>query len=109
MRLSGSLGQLLFIFVLALVMPSASGANVAPAYLDPGAVAPLRRGGAAHEIDLSTVFRDPDVTGSVVRISVRLGTVTKSVDVALFDQDKPITVANFLAYVNAGRYAGTFI
>ena len=35
---------------------------------------------------------------------VRLGTVLGAVDVALFGQQKPITVANFLNYVNQGRY-----
>ncbi len=83
-------------------------ANQPPEVLAAGSKAVLRRGAAVQEIDLRTLFRDPDVLGSAVRVSVRVGTVTKTVDLALFDQQKPVTVANFLAYVNAGRYANNF-
>src|SRR5262245_32532275 len=31
------------------------------------------------------------------------------VDVELFDQDKPVTVANFLRYVRVGAYEGNFL
>lgn len=56
-------------------------------------------GAAARSIDVSTAFADPDVS-----TVVRLNTVLGAVDVALFGQQKPITVANFLNYVNQGRY-----
>ena len=36
--------------------------------------------------------------------AVRLTTVLGAIDLALFGQQKPITVANFLNYVNQGRY-----
>jgi|GEM_PF-2354009 len=84
-------------------------ANVAPEFSDPGALPPLRRGGSMLPVDLRSLFHDPDVTGTAARISVRIGTVTKAIDLALFDQEKPITVSNFLAYVNAGRTAANFI
>jgi len=42
---------------------------------------------------------------SVVRFSSNVG----EIDMELFDTDKPLTVANFLAYVNAGRYNQSFI
>jgi cyclophilin family peptidyl-prolyl cis-trans isomerase len=58
----------------------------------------------AHQrsIDLTTAFADPDA-GTVVRLDTVLG----AIDLALFDLQKPITVANFLNYVNQGRYFKT--
>src|SRR6185437_3742908 len=52
-----------------------------------------------RSIDLSPDFSDPDVSAAV-----RLTTVLGDVDVALFGQQKPITVTNFLKYVDDGRY-----
>ena len=37
------------------------------------------------------------------------GTVFGDVEVELFDQDKPVTVSNFLYYVRSGGYQNTFI
>lgn len=54
---------------------------------------------AERSIDLSTVFSDPDVSDAV-----RMTTVLGAFDIALFGQQKPITVANFLNYVDQGRY-----
>lgn len=82
--------------------------NQAPEFLSSGASQTMRAGGTARDVDLSALFRDPDVLGTVVRVSVRIGTTTKPVDIALYDHDKPITVANFLRYVNDGKYAGSF-
>jgi Cyclophilin type peptidyl-prolyl cis-trans isomerase/CLD len=48
---------------------------------------------------LSTAFSDPDVSNAV-----RFATVLGNVDIALFGQQKPITVTNFLKYVDQGRY-----
>jgi peptidyl-prolyl cis-trans isomerase A (cyclophilin A) len=56
-------------------------------------------GAAARSIDLTTAFADTDVSAAV-----RLTTVLGPVDLALFGQQKPITVTNFLNYVNQGRY-----
>jgi cyclophilin family peptidyl-prolyl cis-trans isomerase len=42
---------------------------------------------------------------SVVRFSSNVG----EIDMELFDTEKPLTVANFLSYVNAGRYNESFI
>jgi cyclophilin family peptidyl-prolyl cis-trans isomerase len=55
--------------------------------------------GATRPIDLAAAFADPDVSAAV-----RLTTVLGDVDLALFGQQKPIAVANFLNYVNQGRY-----
>jgi cyclophilin family peptidyl-prolyl cis-trans isomerase len=52
-----------------------------------------------HRVDLATAFADSDVSNAV-RVTTDLG----AIDVALFGQQKPITVANFLNYLNQGRY-----
>src|SRR5256885_12096447 len=56
-------------------------------------------GAPARSIDLTTAFSDPDVSNAV-----RLTTVLGNIDIALFGQQKPITVTNFLKYVDQGRY-----
>jgi len=56
-------------------------------------------GAPARSIDLTTVFSDPDASAAV-----RMTTVLGTMDIALFGEQKPITVANFLNYVTQGRY-----
>jgi cyclophilin family peptidyl-prolyl cis-trans isomerase len=56
-------------------------------------------GAPAASIDISNAFSDPDASDAV-----RFGTVLGDVDIALFGQQTPITVANFLKYVDEGRY-----
>jgi len=56
-------------------------------------------GAAARSIDLTPAFADTDVTAAI-----RLTTALGPVDLALLGQQKPITVTNFLRYVNEGRY-----
>jgi len=56
-------------------------------------------GAGQRPIDLTTAFADSDVSAAV-----RLTTVLGTIDLALFGQQKPITVANFLNYVDQGRY-----
>ena len=56
-------------------------------------------GAGQRPIDLTTAFADSDVSAAV-----RLTTVTGAIDLALFGQQKPITVANFLNYVDQGRF-----
>lgn len=55
--------------------------------------------GATRPIELATAFADSDVSAAI-----RLTTVLGDIDLALFGQQKPITVANFLNYVSQGRY-----
>jgi cyclophilin family peptidyl-prolyl cis-trans isomerase len=56
-------------------------------------------GAGQRPIDLTTAFADSDVSAAV-----RLTTVLGNIDIALFGQQKPITVANFLNYLDQGRY-----
>jgi len=63
-------------------------------------------------------FRCPGILAAVALLSatasahssvVRFDTVLGAIDVQLYDDAVPLTVANFLSYVNSGRYSGTFI
>jgi cyclophilin family peptidyl-prolyl cis-trans isomerase len=56
-------------------------------------------GAPLRSIELSTVFSDPDASNAV-----RFGTVLGNIDIVLYGQQKPITVANFLQYVDQGRF-----
>src|SRR5215203_3262798 len=100
MLLRRILPRLFFAYLLLTVCQAV--ANVAPEYTAPAAAPVLRRSGTPKELDLKALFRDPDMPGSIVRVSARIGTATKPVDILLFDSTKPITVTNFLRYVNAG-------
>jgi cyclophilin family peptidyl-prolyl cis-trans isomerase len=55
--------------------------------------------GSTRSIDVATAFADPGVTDAV-----RMTTVLGNIDIGLFGQEKPITVTNFLKYVDQGRY-----
>jgi cyclophilin family peptidyl-prolyl cis-trans isomerase len=72
--------------------------NVPPVITNPILDATLFRGGSAEVIPLTDDFSDPDTT------ALRLTTVLGDIDIALYDQRTPITVANFLQYINEGRY-----
>jgi len=56
-------------------------------------------GAPAVSIDLASDFTDPDVSDAV-----RFSTVLGDIDIALFGQQTPITVTNFLKYVDQGHY-----
>ena len=56
--------------------------------------------GTSRLTDLSAAFRDPEAE-SAVRVETTLG----SMDFILFDSATPATVANFMNYVAAGKYA----
>ncbi len=87
----------LFLSLLALPL-SAYAANVPPKSLATIPDATLYRGAAAEVIDLSKYFTDTDSTG------IRLTTVLGTIDLGLYDQEAPVTVANFLNYIDSGRY-----
>lgn len=48
------------------------------------------------------------LASSIAGTKVRIFTSIGNVDLELYDQDKPVTVENFLKYVTAQRYNGTF-
>src|ERR1044072_8884395 len=56
-------------------------------------------GAPALSKDVVTAFPDPGVTDAV-----RMTTVLGNIDIELFGQQTPITVTNFLKYVDQGRY-----
>ena len=60
-------------------------------------------GSPATTINLSQHFTDPTVPGTLVEVSTPEGVIP----LALTDTKTPKTVANFLNYINSGRYAGT--
>ena len=66
------------------------------------------RQGQVLAIRLVAVLLMAVATASQATI-VRLQTTLGVVDIQLFDSAAPITVANFLAYVNSGAYDNTFI
>jgi cyclophilin family peptidyl-prolyl cis-trans isomerase len=55
--------------------------------------------GASRSFDVATAYPDPGVTDAV-----RMTTVLGNIDIELFGQQKPITVTNFLQYVDQGRF-----
>jgi peptidyl-prolyl cis-trans isomerase A (cyclophilin A) len=62
-------------------------------------------GTPASTIDLTGVVDSEEITGSVVR----LATTNGNIDLMLYDAVKPVTVANFLNYVNGGDYNETLV
>ena len=53
-----------------------------------------------NTVDLAGFFSDPDITNSFVRFDTSAGPI----NVELFDQQAPQTVANFLDYISSGAY-----
>ena len=62
-------------------------------------------GGGPAALDLRNYFELPGVTGQVAQVDTALG----KFNLELFAADTPKTVANFLQYVDAGRYTNTII
>ncbi|HEY2615101.1 MAG TPA: peptidylprolyl isomerase [Chthoniobacterales bacterium] len=56
-------------------------------------------GASPRVIDLTSYFTDPDVSAAV-----RMTTVLGDIDIGLFGKQTPITVANFLQYIDQGKY-----
>src|SRR5688500_596102 len=78
---------------------AAGAQNTPPVVTNPIANFTVYAGAPQQPVDLAAAFADTDVSAAI-----RLGTVLGPIDLALFGQQKPITVANFLNYVNQGRY-----
>lgn len=45
---------------------------------------------------------------TIVRLNIQQGAVVDTVDLKLFNEDKPISVSNFMSYVNDGSYNNSF-
>ena len=85
---------------------TASAQNVAPVVTTPIAPFTVFAGAPARSIDLTTAFSDPDASNAVQQ-GVSLPSSTGIFTIALDGQYKPVTVGNFLNYVNFGRYFAT--
>lgn len=72
--------------------------NVPPVVSDSIPDATYFAGAPAALVPLEDYFSDPDT--SVVRLTTVLG----DIDIALYDQETPLTVANFKNYIDTGRY-----
>ncbi len=72
--------------------------NVPPVVSDSIPDATYFAGGPAALVPLEGYFSDPDTT------VVRLTTVLGEIDIALYDEETPLTVANFKNYIDSGRY-----
>ena len=92
------LSLLLAVLLSASVLP-ARAQNVPPVVTSQITDVAVYAGAPTKPIDVSTAFSDPDVSDAV-----RFGTVLGNIDIELYGQQKPITVANFLKYVDQGRY-----
>ncbi len=93
---------------LALLCAASLSANVGPELAQPFPALALTADLAAASLSLADHLRDPDVPGSAVRVAVRIGSTQNTLDLALFDAQTPLTVANFLAYVDSGRFQNNF-
>jgi cyclophilin family peptidyl-prolyl cis-trans isomerase len=65
----------------------------------------LAPGGAARTTDLRDYFTLPGVSGQVVQFDTVMG----KFNAELLANDAPLTVANFLNYVNRGAYSNTLV
>jgi len=76
----------------------------------------IDRGSTPQTIDLGPVFDLAGVTGTMVRLATNASVPDPILYAELFDQPgagrnrtTPLTVANFLAYADAGRYTNTIV
>lgn len=90
--------------VLLVACLSALQAQTTPTTTQPLPARSLLVGGAATTVDLRSHFGLPDVAGTVVQVETVLGRF----NVELFD-DTPLSKANFLAYIESGRYNNTIV
>ena len=91
--------RLLLACALGAFALSTSAQNVPPVVASQIANFTEYAGAPARSIDLTTAFSDPDVSNAV-----RMTTVLGPIDIALYGTQKPITVANFMKYIDQGRY-----
>jgi cyclophilin family peptidyl-prolyl cis-trans isomerase len=93
--------------VVASILAAAGSALAAPTLVAPIPDQAVLKNAPESNIPLATRFVDQGV--SVVRFTIVVNGVSRTVDVALLDVSKPITTNNFKAYMNAGRFNNTII
>jgi cyclophilin family peptidyl-prolyl cis-trans isomerase len=79
--------------------------NQGPTFVAPAAAVQLFRGMVPDDqtkvgLDLWSIFVDADMNNSLVRLATNEG----NLDIELYDRDAPMTVANYLNYVESGAY-----
>ena len=90
--------RLLFLTLIAFPPLASVAQNIPPKVSSQIGDATLLLNASAEVVPLIDHFTDPDTSG--VRLTTSLG----SIDIALYDQRTPATVANFKNYVDSGRY-----
>ena len=93
--------RLLFLTLIAFSPLASFAQNIPPQVSTPIGDATLLLNASAEVLPLTDHFTDPDTSG------VRLTTTLGPIDIALYDQRTPATVANFKNYVDSGRYFTT--
>ncbi|HTZ21503.1 MAG TPA: peptidylprolyl isomerase, partial [Opitutaceae bacterium] len=91
--------------LLLLSLPALRAQSTVPAVSQPLPNQAITLGSNAVTLDLRNYFALPGVTGQVAQFD----TVSGKINVELFSGDAPLTVTNFLNYVNRGAYTNTFI
>ncbi len=94
---------LVLLATLAWPVAALSAQNQAPTVIAPPA--PVDLGGALgniRDVGLDTIFADPDLL-QLAGTQVRFGTTLGTMSLELFDTDAPLTVQNFLHYIQTGR------
>lgn len=59
-------------------------------------------------LNLANRFNSTTISGNVVRFATSFGGASANIDIEMFNQQTPQTVANFLSYVNSNRFDSTF-
>ncbi len=77
--------------------------NVDPEVINPISNETVAQGAANKTINLATVFADPNAANTLVQLKTSDGTML----VELLDQAAPLSVDNFLSYVDSKKYDGT--
>ncbi|HZL35320.1 MAG TPA: peptidylprolyl isomerase [Tepidisphaeraceae bacterium] len=65
----------------------------------------VQAGQTSANVNLSTYFNDPTITGTAIEMQTPLG----NIPLLLTDSATPQTVANFVNYIKAGEYSNTIV
>src|SRR5690625_1071354 len=82
--------------------------HAAPELREPFSLIQLDQNGE-KVISLSESIFDPNISGSTVRVSVRMGENEKNFDLLLFDDEAPKTVANFLRHIETDAFLNNIV